>query len=170
MEPDGIGVDAMDRWMEASILPCLPRIDGLFHRRRNNPPDVRATNRSMEEPPSPTTSDTPSVGGRPGPDGSNAPPTPTHEECHAVETESRDVRPGADTTSTSGTHPEEQKVDRANESEREQMEKEGTDRTNDGHDAVGASELDNITTETIGGSARVKLSPEVRERENHGRL
>ena len=124
----------------------------------------------MEEPPSPTTSDTPSVGGGPGPDGSNAPPTPTHEECLAVETETRDVRPGADTTSTSGTHPEEQKVNRANESEREQMENEETGRTNDGRDAGGASELDNVTTETIGGSARVKLSPEVRQRENCGRL
>lgn len=124
----------------------------------------------MEEPPSPTTSDTPSVGGRPGPDGSNAPPTPTQEECHAVETETRDVRPGADTTSTSGTNPEELNVDRANESEREQMENEGTDRRNDGRDAVGASELDNITTETIGGSARVKLSPEVRQRENRAGL
>ena len=131
---------------------------------------MRATKRSMEEPPSPTTSDTPSVGGRPGPDGSDAPPTPTHEECHAVETESRDVRPGADTTSTSGTHPVEQKVERANESEREQMENEEMDRANDGRDAVGASEVDNTTTETIGGSARVKLSPEVRQRENCGRL
>lgn len=131
---------------------------------------MRATNWSMEEPPSPTTSDTPSVGGRPGPDGSNAPPTPTQEECHAVETETRDVRPGADTTSTSGTNPEELNVDRANESEREHMENEGTDRTNDGRDAVGASELDNITTETIGGSARVKLSPEVRQRENRAGL
>lgn len=31
MEPDGIGVDAMDRWMEASTFPCLPRIDALSH-------------------------------------------------------------------------------------------------------------------------------------------
>lgn len=124
----------------------------------------------MEEPPSPTTSDTPSVGGRPGPDGSNAPPTPTQEECHAVEAETRDERSGADGTSTFGTNPEEQNVDRANETEKKDVDSEDRDLIMDGSEAVGASELDNAPTETTGGSARVKLSPEVRLRRKRARL
>lgn len=31
MEPDGIGVDAMDRWMQESTFHFVPRVDALSH-------------------------------------------------------------------------------------------------------------------------------------------